>query len=116
MTIDLTKPVQTADGRKARVLCTDRAEGQWPVVALITGIDGRESIYGYNLLGKHLYYRDLDLINIDTTPKNLRIAREAAAQVWADMGAVEIAKRYRAGGHDDRTEILAILKALEMVA
>lgn len=36
MTFDPTKPVQTRDGRKARILCTD-AEEPTPIVALVTG-------------------------------------------------------------------------------
>jgi hypothetical protein len=35
---DLTKPVQTRDGRPVRILCTD-APGPFPVVGLINGED-----------------------------------------------------------------------------
>jgi hypothetical protein len=35
MAFDPTKPVQTRDGRKARILCTDR-DGNRPIVVLIT--------------------------------------------------------------------------------
>ena len=38
MTFDPTKPVQTRDGRKARILCTDAKGGQ-PIVALVTTFD-----------------------------------------------------------------------------
>ena len=114
MTTDLTKPVQTADGCKARVICTDRG-GCYPVLALGIRDDGGEGIYCYDLLGRHSYDRDLDLINIDTTPKNLRIAREAAAQMWEAMGCPLDAQNCRTGGHDSRIEIRAILNALEMV-
>lgn len=33
-TFDPTKPVQTVDGRKARIICTDR-KGLWPIIALV---------------------------------------------------------------------------------
>ena len=115
MTPDLTKPVQTADGRKARVICTDRG-GTYPVVVLVARDDGAELVRRYDLLGRHVFERDLDLINIDTTPKNLRIAREAVAQVWEEKGYSVAPQSYRTGVQDGCTEILAVLKALEMVA
>ena len=34
MMFDPTKPVQTRDGRKARIICRD-AKGPWPIVALV---------------------------------------------------------------------------------
>jgi hypothetical protein len=34
MTLDPSKPVQTADGRPARIICTDR-DGSYPIVALV---------------------------------------------------------------------------------
>lgn len=34
MPLDLSKPVQTRDGRKVRILCTDAAE-PWPVVGVL---------------------------------------------------------------------------------
>jgi hypothetical protein len=35
MAIDWTKPVQTRDGRKVRVLCTDAPDSPYPVIGLI---------------------------------------------------------------------------------
>lgn len=40
--IDWTKPVQTRDGRKVRVLCTDMKQRTSPVAGLITSSDGEE--------------------------------------------------------------------------
>ena len=38
---DPTKPVQTRDGREARIICTDvERKGDWPIVALIKTSDG----------------------------------------------------------------------------
>lgn len=34
---DPTKPVQTRDGRKARILCTDSGLPNYPIVALVEG-------------------------------------------------------------------------------
>jgi len=41
MTFDPTKPVQTRDGRPARVICAD-ARGGWPIIALIGVSEGCE--------------------------------------------------------------------------
>jgi hypothetical protein len=51
MTLDLTKPVQTRDGRPARIICTDRV-GNFPVVALVPRKDGIEHINVYTCDGR----------------------------------------------------------------
>ena len=66
--VDLTKPVQTRDGRKARVLCTDRKHittyGDWCVIALITDKDGYESPSYHTKDGKHHHTPSSDLVNV----------------------------------------------------
>lgn len=52
MTFDPTKPVQTRDGRKARILCTDRIHVDGTIVALIgypkdSAHEGQERILSY---------------------------------------------------------------------
>ena len=66
MKFDPTKPVQTCDSRKARIICTD-ANNHQPIVALITEQDGHEYTRNYTKDG--FYYigagrSDSDLINI----------------------------------------------------
>lgn len=46
MSLDLTKKVKTRDGREARIVFT-QARGSYPVVALITSRDGKETAYLY---------------------------------------------------------------------
>lgn len=41
---DPTKPVQTRDGRAARIICTDRVNDPWSIVALVSAYDGQECI------------------------------------------------------------------------
>lgn len=66
MAFDPIKPVQTRDGRKARIICTD-AKGSFPIIALVTSLDDNlEEVITYS--GKGKYYLDgedfpLDLIN-----------------------------------------------------
>lgn len=49
MTFDPTKPVQTRNGRAARIICTD-VKGEWPIIALVT--DGqRETVLSYKKSG-----------------------------------------------------------------
>lgn len=43
---DPTLPVQTRDGKKARIICTDRANSR-PIVALVTSSDGKEYPQSY---------------------------------------------------------------------
>ena len=64
---DTTKPVQTRDGRKARIICTDRFYPGYPIVALIDDVHfGRETLKAYSPDGIVLYepYSGMDLINI----------------------------------------------------
>lgn len=66
MTLDLTKPVQTRDGKKARIVCTDAKGKTYKVIALVE-IDGEEEAHSYTLDG---WFReeaaggDLDLVNV----------------------------------------------------
>ncbi len=65
MTFDPTKPIQTRDGRPARILCTD-ARGHLPIVALVGTPHGPEYVQRYTVLGCE--YRNVplphDLINV----------------------------------------------------
>lgn len=49
---DPTKPVQTRDGRKARILCTDVA-GQFPIVAVITTDADKETVETFRSNGRY---------------------------------------------------------------
>lgn len=56
--LDLTKPVETRDGRPARVICTNRvpavpdAPDPYSVIALVTNKNGAENTYVYTRSGK----------------------------------------------------------------
>jgi hypothetical protein len=66
-TFDPTKPVQTRDGRKARIVCTDRAGSDYPIIALIMENNDIEICYIYAING-HFWGNEsghrLDLINV----------------------------------------------------
>lgn len=69
--LDLTKPVQTRDGRPARILATDVRHAIYPVVAVVTHPDGGEAIIVATREGH--YFSDyshpshLDLMNVPET-------------------------------------------------
>ena len=69
MTLDLTKPVQTRDGRAVRILATD-IKSDAPIVAAIQIFKNDEKVYCYkangNLLGS-IYENLLDLVNVPET-------------------------------------------------
>jgi len=54
MTFDPSKPVQTRDGRPARILCTDLNSAEYPIAAVITEDDGGERVDGYMRNGKYM--------------------------------------------------------------
>ena len=68
--LDLTKPVKTADGRKARIIFTE-AKGEYPIVALVE-VSDRDRIWEeakrYTRDGFYITnnkYHALNLINIE---------------------------------------------------
>lgn len=66
---DPTKKVQTRDGRKVRIVCTD-VKSRWQIIALITNNNGRETISAYDSSGRARGREEngddhiLDLINV----------------------------------------------------
>ncbi len=64
MTFDPTKPVQTRDGRKARIICTDKG-GAYSMVSLIESSGGEEFTHVHNKNGESCTSCDeQDLISI----------------------------------------------------
>lgn len=51
-----SRPVVTRDGRKVRILCTDRAKSDFSIVALAMNNDGYESVDTYRENGKYHHY------------------------------------------------------------
>lgn len=72
MAIDWTKPVQTRDGRKVRVLCTDGPDLRYPVIGLV---DGELRPETWTIGGRFARSADnpthLDLINTPDPPVTL---------------------------------------------
>lgn len=72
-TFDTTKPVRTRDGRKARILCTDSNNNDYPIVALVTESNGEEESdeytaqgHYYSTAGLNIAASPADLINVPT--------------------------------------------------
>lgn len=68
MSLDLTKPVQTRDGRAVRILCTDR-KGKYPIIGLMPDRDDGScemliSWSGDGHYGGAANYKALDLVNV----------------------------------------------------
>lgn len=65
--LDLSKPIQTRDGRKVRVLATD-IKGLRPVVCVLASFNEHldDSIVTYPITGK--YYSDKDTHALDLIP------------------------------------------------
>jgi hypothetical protein len=65
MAFDPKKPVQTRDGRPARILCTD-AKSSFPIIALVTMFDGSEAAHPYYAEGnsRSSSIHPFDLVNV----------------------------------------------------
>lgn len=67
MTLDLTKPIQTRDGRQAKFLHTvNNPDSDYPVFAVVTNSDGTEHVHGYTTAGAFFngLPDDCDLVNL----------------------------------------------------
>ena len=98
--LDLTKPVQTRDGRPVRILCTDRKHFEGSVVALVL-MDGKEMVRSYNLDGRYLMSSpsDIDLINVPPKVRSevyRNVYREGV--VGANFTTAQAAKREASHG------------------
>lgn len=66
-TFDPTKPVQTRDGRPARIICTDvkHQSPMFRIQALVEDTSGNEHSYPYSEDGRFDFQEhDIDLINV----------------------------------------------------
>ena len=81
---DPTKPVQTRDGRPARIIANDRRTvnpGRLPIVALVRSLGGRdfETVYSYSPQGLinplSGIQDDADLVNIPEETREFRTVR-----------------------------------------
>lgn len=63
MPFDPTKPVQTRDGRKARIVCFDK-KGDKPLVVLIEDPTGKNENYNFNYADGKAEYPNNDLVNV----------------------------------------------------
>jgi hypothetical protein len=65
MAFDPKKPVQTRDGRSARIIATD-VKGECPIIALVALSNGAEAPYSYYADGsvRQLALHPRDLVNV----------------------------------------------------
>ncbi len=74
--LDLTKPVQTRDGHKVRILCTDARRGEETIVGLIMYANGMEALGTWKADGSYsvmLVESDSDLINVPRPKKKVKV-------------------------------------------
>lgn len=56
-----TRPIVTRDGRSVRIICTDKADRDFPVIALITTNQKSEEVFLYTKNGKQRFNSESDL-------------------------------------------------------
>ena len=82
---DPTKPVQTRDGHKARIVCTDR-KGTVSIVALVERYSHENAVY-YGSDGRLVGSKEsrLDLVNIpEVTTKIAHVYLDGSRRIWGD--------------------------------
>lgn len=84
MQVDLTKPVQTKGGRRARVICTDAANSSYPVLVLIADDFGHEDVVRYDSAGYHAGGAGAwDLINVPAEQVRYINVYEGAPSIYS---------------------------------
>jgi hypothetical protein len=84
MAIDWTKPVQTRNGRKVRVLCTDGPDLRYPVIGVVAGMLCPET---WTIDGVHFVNgapSNLDIINTPDPP----VTVTGWVNVWPDRAYI----------------------------
>lgn len=85
---DPTKPVQTRSGHKARIICTDRASKNRPIVALVTNSSGYEVMEAYTAEGRSLALGGnalRDLVNVPLQYEGwVNLFRDASGKPFVD--------------------------------
>ena len=95
--LDLTKPVQTRDGRKVRILCTDGPHEQ-PICGIIEGKDGGD-YWSWPLSGKSDAFSETrNLVNIEPEPVTLWV------NVWKNMEGGYVSGRLYSSEHEARKD------------
>lgn len=88
------KPVCTTNGLPARILCFDKAKGDYPIVALIQDTAGKEFAESYTSAGKYYYdgriseERDLFMAPTSKTVW-VNLYRNHAGKVYVGSSAME---------------------------
>lgn len=91
MAFDPTKPVQTRDGRKARILCTDMKRLRGETIAAAVMCPNRDEIaISYLPNGRYLHQSDLDhdwdLVNVpEEKTSRLMLCPPIVEWVWVNI-------------------------------
>jgi len=106
---DPTKPVQTRDGRKARIICTDRNDADFPIVALVD--DGvYEEPKTYDSEGAYLPNMGesaSDLINIpDTKYLNVYLHSTGKSSISVLFNDINQARSNAINARENGTNVL----------
>lgn len=85
MTFDPNKPVQTCDGREARIICTDMKSRQ-PIIAIVTDKNGSESVEEFSDDGSYHInlFCSTDLINIPEKKYIYAVLFHGGQALWFD--------------------------------
>jgi hypothetical protein len=102
MSLDLTKPLTTRDGRPARIVATDAKRKDYPLVALVTSEEDREVVYNYTVDGRFISTRpkgdphNADLINPPPPPvRKTRFLNLGQALTSLNYGRMEHSSTYK---------------------
>jgi hypothetical protein len=93
MTLDLTKPVATRDGRAAQILRSDVCNTDFPLAVLVTEADGTQNVWPYNFDGQRDAQQEEpnpnDLVNVSVVVQRFLNFYGGGGMAWATRQAAD---------------------------
>lgn len=118
--IDLTKPLQTRDGRPVRILSTDVKNSFYPIIGIVTGKDGEEYPDSWTSYGKNVVNTDYededDLVNVNLLELEAK-TDDAAVDAFATKMKARLAEKRAEGrtGWSDPDKVSDTYLVFEML-
>lgn len=109
---DLNKKVVTRDGRDVRIICTNKLDKFYPIIALVN-YDGVEDCYGYTVCGKINIYQDIDcdldlLFVPEKKEKWVNVYEDSNGRNWLGENLYDTEKAAKADPSKSRVAIVKI--------
>ena len=94
--ISMDKQYKTRDGRSVRILCVDREDSSFPVVALVSGSKGGQGVISYpsnGTYGEESYYDLIEVTPWDFPIDTPVLVRDQDGESWIKRHFAGVSKK-----------------------